>query len=296
MAGHGNAKRLLPKVIQMLDQAKLDYELVETKQRGHGIVLAKDAALAGIPIVVAAGGDGTANEVLNGLLQARQIQPSTTLLGLIGLGRGNDYSGSLGIPADLPQQIQILSNAKHKSVDVGRVTGGLVPDGRYFCNCVGVGFDTVVTIQAAKLPRWGGFLSFLAAVIKTVFLYSKGPLIHITYDGQNLSQRCLLVSVMNGRRLGGSFWMAPEAQFDDGFFDLCIAREVSQLRIFGLIPHFIKGDQATQPEITTGKLTRISMTTDEGALPAQTDGEIISYDGKSITVELFPRYIDVICP
>ncbi|MCJ7825260.1 MAG: hypothetical protein MUP44_10200, partial [Anaerolineales bacterium] len=67
------------------------------------------------------------------------------------------------------------------------------------------------TIEAAKLPRLGGFLSFLIAVLKTILVYSNGPRVRVLVDGESLTQRILMVSLMNGRRLGGGFWMAPES-------------------------------------------------------------------------------------
>ena len=88
--------------------------------------------------------------------------------------------------------------------------------------------------------------------------------------------------------------MAPDAESDDGIFDLCIAQEVSRARIFTLIPHFLRGTQATQNEITTGRAARVSITALEGSLPAQSDGEIISVDGQSLEIELLPRRLEIV--
>jgi diacylglycerol kinase (ATP) len=145
------------------------------------------------------------------------------------------------------------------------------------------------------LPRMGGFLSFFVAVLKTIFLYYRAPLTAVAYDGQTLTQPSLMVSVMNGQRLGGGFIMAPDAEPDDGLFDLCIAGEVSRPRMFGLIPHFLRGTQATQEPITTGQAARISITAIDGSLPAHTDGEILCVDGDHLEVELLPRQIEVVC-
>jgi len=160
---------------------------------------------------------------------------------------------------------------------------------------VGVGFDAIGTIEVAKLPRLGGFLSYLIAVLKTVFLYYKAPVSTVVYDDHTLTQPSLMISIMNGRRLGGGFRMAPEAALDDGLFDLCIAHEVSRARIFGLIPHFMRGTQATQAEITTGRAAHISITALEGSLPAQTDGEILCIDGQHLEIELLPRQVEIVC-
>ncbi len=95
--------------------------------------------------------------------------------------------------------------------------------------------------------------------------------------------------------MGGGFLMAPNSQPDDGLFDLCIAEQMNSLQIIRLIPHFMRGTQMTQKTIKTGQAARITITALDGPLPAQTDGEIISTDGRQITVELLPRQVEVIC-
>jgi YegS/Rv2252/BmrU family lipid kinase len=295
VAGQGAGARAIPRIEQLLRQRGLDFELVRTERRWHAAELAREAAVTGWDVVVAAGGDGTANEVVNGLMIAGQEGHRDCALGVLGVGRGNDLSYGVGVPHDLESACQVLAEGHRRAIDVGRVIGGLYPQGRYFCNCVGVGFDAIGTIEVAKMPRLGGFLSFFVAVLKTVLLYYRAPLVAVEYDGQVLTQPSLMVSIMNGRRLGGGFMMAPQAEPDDGLFDLCMVREVSRARMFGLIPHFLRGTQATQEPVTTGQAARITIAAVEGSLPAQTDGEILCVDGQRLEIELLPRQIEVLC-
>jgi len=298
MAGGGTARHKIPLIQEKLTRLGLDFDLVRTDHIGHSQELTRQAVASGYDIIVAAGGDGTSNDVVNGLMEARQAGLANATMGVLCIGRGNDFAGSIGIPYDLDQACDLLRHLdQRRMVDIGRVTGGVYPQGRYFCNCVGIGFDAIGTIEVSKLPRMGGFFSFFIAVLKTIFLYYKAPLTKIEYDGQTLTQPSLMVSIMNGRRLGGGFIMAPNSEPDDGFFDLCIAEEMSRVRIFQLIPHFLKGTQATQKEIKTARATHIQITALEGSkLPAQTDGEILCIDGQNLEVELLPRQIEVICP
>ncbi len=263
---------------------------------GHATRLADAAIRDGVELVVAAGGDGTLNEVVNGLMRSSLPVDRRPLLGVLCAGRGNDFSGSLGIPEQLDQACELLRSRSARLLDVGMVSGGIVPDGRYFINCIGVGFDSVATIEAAKLPRWGGFMSFLVAILKTIFLYNHAPLASIEFNGATIEQRSLMISMMNGRRLGGNFLMAPNSKPDDGLLDLCIAEQMSSFQILRLVPHFIKGDQATQQKIKTGRTARIRITGLDGPLPAQADGEIISTEGRSLLVELLPGQLKVVCP
>ncbi|MCP4514418.1 MAG: diacylglycerol kinase family lipid kinase, partial [Delftia sp.] len=213
---------------------------------------------------------------------------------LLNIGRGNDFAHGVSVPDDLERACRALVEAHTRSIDIGRVAGGKYPQGRYFGNCVGVGFDAIGTIEVSKLPRLGGFWSFVIAVIKTILFHYHAPLTRVEYDGQTLTQPALMVSVMNGRRLGGGFMMAPHSEPDDGLLDLCIVRRMSRLRMFRILPHFLRGTQAGQETVTTGQAANITITAVEGALPAHTDGEILCIDGQKLEIELLPRQLDVI--
>jgi len=295
VAGNSNGIKVLPQINYLFTQHNISYDLVRTDRPGAGIELTRQAVKDGFGVIVAAGGDGTANEVVNGLMQCKLDGITVPPMGVLCVGRGNDFAGSLGLPEDLEGGFKALMAGSRRTVDIGRVAGGDVPQGRYFCNCVGVGFDAITTIEVHKLPRWGGYLAFMAAVLKTVFLYNKAPLARIEFDGTVVTQRSLLISIMNGRRLGGGFIMAPDSLPDDGLFDLCIAEQMSSLEVIKMIPHFTRGDQATQSRIKTGRAAKISITAQDGPLPAQTDGEIISVDGTQLTIEVLPRQLEIIC-
>ena len=294
-SGNGNGRRVLPKIRSLLNSLRMDYDLVQTEYAGHAIELAQQAVVEGFDAVVAAGGDGTVNEVLNGLIHANGAGNPLRPLGVLCAGRGNDFAAGVDIPADLEEACQVLSDFHLRTIDIGQVRGGLYPHGRFFGNCVGVGFDAIATIEVAKLPRLGGFLSYVIAILKTIFLYFEGPTVRVEYDGLSLTHQTLLVSIMNGQRLGTGFKMAPTAKPDDGIFDLCIAKQVSRARILTLLPHFTRGTQASQDEIITLQGANIRITALKGRLPAQTDGEILCVDGKQLNISLLPRRLPVIC-
>jgi diacylglycerol kinase (ATP) len=294
-AGHGKGARAIPEIERELTRLGLDYDLVRTERVGHAIQLASEAALAGYEVIVAVGGDGTVNEVLNGLMEARTSSKNRPALGVLCTGRGNDFAPCINIPEDLPSALQVLKDDHRRMIDIGRVRGGIFPQGRYFANNVGVGFDAIGTIEVAKLPEWGMF-SFLIAILKTIFLYYKGPTVRLDYDDQTLTTSTLMLLTMNGKRMGTGFKMAPDSKPDDGLFDLVIVRQVSRMRIFSLIPHFMKGTQGTQPEVRTLRAARVAITAVAGTLPAQSDGEIICVDGSRLDIELLPRQVEVVCP
>jgi YegS/Rv2252/BmrU family lipid kinase len=293
-AGNGVGAKAIPRIQEILNHHEADYDLTITERPGHGIELAREAS-ASYDVVVAVGGDGTMNEVVNGLMMAKEEGLGSAILGAVAAGRGNDFVDALDLPENLEEGCAALLQGKTRVIDIGLVSGGIVPDGRYFANCVGVGFDAITTIEVKKLPRLGGFLSFLLAVFRTIVLYNDAPVSTVTYDSESLTQASLMISIMNGSRLGGGFIMAPDSKNNDGIFDLCIAQKVSRRRILTLLPHFIKGDQAAQKEIFTARAKNITITSDEGPLPAQTDGEIISESGRRLEIELLPEQLEAIC-
>jgi len=294
-AGGGRGKREISRIEGLLGVQNLDYELVQTGYPGHAVEIARDALLIDkFDVVVAMGGDGTVNEVINGLMEAKAKSQRPFAMGVLCAGRGNDFAQAAGIPQDLGEACRTLAGDKRRMVDIARVVVDGKEPGRWFGNCLGIGFDAIGTIEAAKLKRLGGFMSYMAAVLKTIFLYYRAPLTTLVYDDQEYTQPSLMVSIMNGYRIGGGFIMAPDAEMDDGLLDLCIAGEMSRGRMLALIRHFLKGTQASQIEIKTGRTAKISVAAGDGALPAQIDGEILCVDGERIEVELLPRQLEVI--
>jgi YegS/Rv2252/BmrU family lipid kinase len=293
-SGRGLAGRSLPELEAEFKQRKLDYELVLTERPWHAAELAEQAARRGVEVVVVASGDGTANEALNGLMKARQAGFNKTAMGQIAVGTGNDFAFGMGIPQGIQAGCQLLSQDFRRRMDVGIVKGGDYPDGRYFGNGVGIGFDAATGFVAARIRWMRGLLLYLIAAIETIFVYYKAPGVELTYDDQKVELSPLMISIMNGRRMGGGFFFAPNGDPGDGKFDLCIARSASQLRIFGLIPYFMKGTQATQKEVSTGQARKVKVTAVRGTLPVHCDGETVCVQGHELEIELLPQQIEFI--
>jgi YegS/Rv2252/BmrU family lipid kinase len=296
VSGRGAGEAAIPIVEEHLRALGLEYDLVRTERPWHAAELAQEAVRDGYDVVVAVGGDGTANEVLNGLMLAREERPGEPLpaMGMLSVGRGNDFAFGVGVPRDLEAACQALARGRRRKIDIGRVEGGLYPQGRYFGNGVGIGFDAVVGFEAAKLKRLSGFPSYIVAALKTMLLYYRAPLVTIEYDGQTFTQPSLMVSVMNGRRMGGGFMMAPEGRNDDGQLDLCIVAQVSQARMLPLIVRFMQGTQATQKSVKTARGRKVVVTALKGVLPAHADGETLCVEGQRLALELLPAQIEVI--
>jgi diacylglycerol kinase (ATP) len=294
MAGKGHAAEAVPRAKQLLEKHQIEYDLVYTEKPWHASDLTQQAAKEKVDVVVAMGGDGTANEVLNGLMEAKKLYGHCPTMGVICVGRGNDFGFGANIPHGLEAGFKVLADGFKKKIDVGHVTVD-GKEGRYFGNGIGIGFDAVVGFEAAKMKRLGGFIGYAVAAFKVLFLYYKAPTVEIEFNNQKLVQSSLMVSVMNGRRMGGGFYMAPTSLPDDGLFDLCIAGVAGHLRILSLIFHFMKGTQVGKKCIRMEQASRLTVTALEGSLPAHADGETLCVEGKHLELNLHHNQIEVLC-
>lgn len=294
ISGRGAGKIAAGELQNLAANAGLEHKIVLTEAIGHAIRLAREAAEAGAGVVVAVGGDGTANEVLNGLVQARQAGMGKAAMGIIGVGRGNDFAYGVGVPAGLQAGFENLTQGTPQAMDVGWVRGGLFPTGRYFGNGVGIGFDAVVGFEAAKLKHLHGFMNYMVAALRTMFLYYHAPQVRIELDKETITMPALMVSIMNGRRMGGGFMMAPNSKTNDGLFDLCLVGQVSRLGILGLIPKFTAGTQAEHAAVRMRQSGRVNVIADKGSLPAHADGETLCTDGASLALELLPGVLEMV--
>jgi len=294
ISGHGAGRESIPGIHAAMQAANLSYELVETLRPGHAIELARQAAISGFDVIVSAGGDGTANEVLNGLMLARDDGVDAAM-GVLGIGRGNDFAFGASIPAGLDDGVATLANNHRSRIDIGYVEGGYFPQGRYFGNGIGVGFDAVVGFEAMKMKRLRGFLSYLVAALKTIFLYYQAPRVLLEFEGGTMELDALMVSIMNGRRMGGSFMMAPDSSNTDGMFDLCIAKQISKPGVLMLIPRFMAGSQGSHNAVLFTRAGELTVKALRGSLPVHADGETVCEEGTELHIRILPSQLEVIC-
>lgn len=294
-SGRGLGEKSIPQIEAYLQEHGFDFKLTRTTGVWHAAELAEGAARDGYDVIVCASGDGTVNEAINGIMRAKKAGYNGAAFTVLGIGTGNDFAGGTGIPTNLNEGLKALKENKRKRIDLGLVKGGDYPEGRYFGNGIGVGFDAAVGNEAIKVRWTRGLLAYLIGVIKTVFLYYNPAQVEIILDDtETIKQRSLMISVMNGRRMGGGFQMAPDSHPDDGLFDLCIAETASKGRILAMIPHFIKGTQAGLPEIQMKRARKVSIKSLDVTFPAHADGEFICLDGSHLTLELLPQELEII--
>ncbi len=293
-AANGKAGRIWPECAEMLANVLHEgFEVRFTEWAGHAVDLARQAAAQGCELVIAAGGDGTVNEVVNGLADALP----RTKLGILSLGTGKDLVKTLGIPADLRQAAQVLANGAVRRIDLGRasfVDGSGRQMQRLFVNVGDVGFSGAVVQRVNRSSKaLGGFLSYLGGLVTTLLTYSN-KLMHITVDG-GLDEIALVnaVVVANGQYFGGGMWVAPMAKIDDGLFEVAVIGDVGRLEVIGNVPKLYRGTLASHPKVRYLRGKKVTVTSGDEVL-LDLDGE---QPGRApVTFEVLPQALACLVP
>lgn len=241
-------------------------ELRETAAPGDAAELARRGRKDGVSQIVVAGGDGTVNEVINGLAPFRaeggegqdERDRSAPAVGILPLGTGNDAARSLGVPLDLEAARAVLEAGVTRDVDLGRVSGR---EDRYFVNSAvgGVG-GLVERTLSARLKRWLGPLSYLVAALASL---RHGPRYRVTAEcaGRRRPLRAAAYSVIvaNGRGAGAGIPVAPEARMDDGQLDLVVLEAGTATRLPGLVWDVVRGSHLGREDVHWVRAERLSV-------------------------------------
>lgn len=272
-----------------LENAGAGGTFVETQRAGHGITLAEDAAKDGAEAVVAVGGDGTVNEIVNGLLRVPEAKRPA--FGVVPDGTGNDYGFLLGLrPGDLEGAARVIAAGATRVLDAGSVNG------RFFANGVGLGFDGAVAETAAKVRYLKGFPAYLWSVFAVLRTWENFELT-LTCDGRTNSGRALLAAVANGPRSGGGFLLAPDAKPDDGLFDVCRLGDLGKLEALRHLPKALDGSHVGLPWVTILRGREVVLASDR-PLTAHVDGNLATgvAHPEPLRIRLLPRALRVLAP
>lgn len=258
-ANRGKGGKLFSYIKGLFERERFKFDIEFTRGKEETIKQVENALEKGADVIVAAGGDGTVNEVVNGL-KGRGI------LGILPIGRGNDIALSLKIPKNLEKAVKILKNGKYFNMDLGLV------DGRYFVGITGVGFDAEVNITANNM-KLKGSLGYVISVFTTLRRY-KPKFCEVSFDGVNWKGEITLVAMGNTKNYAGGMKILPNSQLDDGYFDICIIERVSPLELVLYFPLIFIGKHTINPHV---KMFRAKEVVVKGPsdLMATMDGELI---------------------
>ncbi|RLD08280.1 MAG: hypothetical protein DRI56_05660 [Chloroflexota bacterium] len=260
----------------------------------HAIELTRQAVEDGYDLIIAAGGDGTVHEVINGLMSfPKEKRPR---LGVVPLGSGNDFSHALGIDTDPAKALRQIFTGEPHLIDIGTLEDnrGLL---EYWNNTIGIGFDAIVTIYSHNMPIVRGFLMYFAAVIKTILLNHHPRHIEFTInETEKWSEDVLMLTLCNGPREGGGFNIYPDASIEDGVFNSVTVKEISRLMMLRLLPEFMRGTHLGFPQVRSEPFQTLSLHTDK-PLYIHCDGEVFAGFTSNIhdlKIELVPQALEAI--
>lgn len=285
-AGKGKTLELVPHIQEIFNNRNEEYVIEVTREAGHAVEIAKSYSRSEDYRIYSVGGDGTLNEVLNGMAE------SSSSLAVIPSGSGNDFIKNIYSFNEGENLVELLKktiDGQEKSIDVGRLND------RYFLSISSVGFDAEVvhnSIKLKKIPFISGKTAYILGILMTVFKYNSHNLT-IEVDGKVIREDSLLTAVANGKYYGGGMKVAPDAEIDDGLFTICVIKRVSKPRILRLFPRVINGTHGEIKEVAFYRGAEVKINCNK-TIAFNIDGEL-RY-GSEANFELKKAAIKIVLP
>ncbi len=282
-ANHGRGREVIPLIEEGLaGWATADISVTDYPRQAFDIA----ATISGYYAVIAAGGDGTVYEIVNGLAHHKRLG---TPLGLIPTGSGNDLSKAIGVPRDARAAMARLKTGGWKKIDLGLVNG------RYYANSLAIGFDARVAHLANEIKdatQRSGLSLYMTALFRIVRRDYYGHEIRIRVDGGEWETRSvLLAAINNGPIYGGGFKITPGADNADGLLEVCVIDALPRWELFLRLPFAVAGKHTWMKKAHFYKAKTVEIES-ERDLPAALDGELIL--AKKFKAEIVPSALTVI--
>ena len=273
-AGRGKVGEALPKIERILTETGLDYRVVQTTHPGHATQAARDALRGGERYLVAAGGDGTVHEVVNGMIAGDQPIAADAVLGVVAAGSGSDFVRSFGLPGDAVEAAHHLAGDSVRHIDVGKITctAGAAEMVRYFPNIAEAGLGAAVVARAATLPGFLGPAKYLGAFWLTLPGFRAGT-VRLDADGQEFCWQAHNVVVANCRYYGGGMHISPKSEPDDGALDVLVMVGPKS-DAFTMVPKVYRGTHLPHRNIVELRANRVRVETDQ-PFQIEADGETL---------------------
>lgn len=294
-AGGKKAKKDWDIIETYLHQSGISFQAVFTERPHHAIEYCEEYIAKGFRRFIAIGGDGTINEIVNGIFNQQEIPQKEITLGVIMVGTGNDWGRMFDIPADYQEAVGVIKQHKVFLQDVGKVDYEDVNGGasRYFVNIAGLGFDAKVAqkTNAAKDRGKSSKISYFRALLSSLVKY-KAVDVNIHIDNKHSFQGDLFsLSVGIGKFSGGGMMQTPDAVVNDGLFDLTLIKDISKLKVIRSVKKLYNGDIHSVKETEAFRAQHL-MVESQADLYLEVDGESL---GKAPFVfHILPEQLQVI--
>lgn len=284
IAGKGKAITFKDKIHELFKDSDEPYEIIVTEECGQAINKVRDIVEKEDCRIYSIGGDGTLNEVLNGMVG------SNSSLAIIPAGSGNDFARILYGNLNDDDILEKLINGEEKVIDVAKVND------RYFLNIASVGFDACVVSNAREYKKYKfvtGPMAYGISLIKTLFTF-KHMNLEFEIDNEHINSDMYLIAVANGKCYGGGIKIAPNAKIDDGLLDIYAIKKPKLYRLVRFLPKVISGKDVSDIEEITYKKLKNMRIKSEKEISVNIDGEILAL--KDINFEIVNDAIKVVTP
>lgn len=290
-ASRWKAGERLPEAETSLRAAGIDYDVSVSAYAGNGTELAVAAVEKGFNPIIAAGGDSTYNEVVNGLMKFAENGQIPITFGILPMGTANDLADNLKIPKDLQAAAQVIAAQKTRPLDVCQVND------RYFVNNSAIGMETNVTVIQMNMKHVHGVFRYILA---TMVAIARNPQwnMKLNWDDGEYEGPVTLVSVGNNPRTGGVFYTVPHADPFDGKLSFIYGSVPTRLKILQTLPKLMKpaeGNITESPAVQEVHCTWLRIHTEPGT-PAHTDGEIFDFDTHDLEYKIVPGVLPFLVP
>ncbi len=293
-AGGGKGKRDQHLIEELLKSNGFIFEILITEFPKHAVTLTKNAIEQGSNHIIIAGGDGTLNEVVNGIFQQQTSLPETITLGMIPVGSGNDWIKTFGIPNNYNQAIEKLKEGKTILQDVGKIHYERKGEKRiaYFSNMAGFGFDAEVANKANKMKEKGrnGLLVYLSGLVGTLLHYKTGK-VKVAIDDIEIVDLIFSISVGIGKYNGGGMMQAPNANPNNGIFEVTLIKKISLWGILSNLVGLYTGNYIKDRRVDCYRAKEIKISS-QNELAGEIDGE--SLGNSEFYIKILPKKLKVI--
>jgi YegS/Rv2252/BmrU family lipid kinase len=279
-AGNGRGRKDWHVIENHLHNSGLKFNYQFTTGKGHATELSFEGITQGYRNFITVGGDGTLNEVVNGIFRNKNCNPCDTTIGLIPVGTGNDWGKMFGIPLDHAEAVKIIDEGKEMLHDVGIIIyhEGQECVTRYFINIAGMGFESEVVRRTNYLKEkgWGGRLIYLYNLLITLFSYKFKKAVITIDSNDRITTPVFSINIGNGRYCGGGMRQTPEALPDDGLLDVTIIKAMGKLEIIRNLIILYNGKILEHPKIEGFRGKKICIDS-ESLIYTEADGESLGH-------------------
>ncbi len=294
-AGGGKSGKDWDKIAELLSKHGFNYDAEFTTRRLHAMVIARNKIDEGYKRIIVVGGDGTMNEVINGVFAQKSTPTTEIMLGMITVGTGNDWAKMFDLPTEYEAAIETIKLQKTFVQDAGLVTYQRKNQtwNRYFINIAGMGFGAKVVAKSNKMKDKGKSSPSLYKMnIFTSLLRYKSIRASIHIDGETFDRKVFNLNIGIGKFNGGGMMQIPDAIADDGLYSITLIKKMGKLRVIASMKMLYNGKIGSHKKVETYTAKSISIDSPKRQLLLETDGETLGHS--PMEFQIIPKSVKVI--